>query len=439
MVVQYKKYSFLKENYQNIFTFVILGCVIMTQHDIRNINNQKNSKNMNFKFLSSGVSLILALFVMTFAASCGDDDPVIPVVEGINVADGFYMAKTGVDPTAAAGLVAETVEDDGFSSQTRSGFIANYVYLAAGDYNMVQIASKKISKTFGGTAQTITDTGSGCDYNDYQVVTLADGGAAFSVAAGLHKVTYDEMTGEMVLYKIETPGLIGSATEGGWGSDVAFTGSVDANGGSWSATEVILREGEFKLRFNCRWSLDRRIDSSLGFGADNGYQMFINYGGSLSNLLTGNDGANIPIAAADVAEYTVDVTWDGADGWKVALTKTGEAPIITFVPDDHEWALVGDATPGGWDTDTDMNYEGVSSGIYTWEAASIDLVPGGFKFRTNDSWDENIGWGQVTLTGDVSDFSDDNGNIKVTTAASYKVVLTTNDDGGTYTAAFTQL
>ena len=404
---------------------------------------------MNLKFFAFRASMVLAVCSLIFMSSCGDDDVDIPVVEGINVGDGFYMAQPDVDPTATDVLVAETVEDDGFSSQDRSGFVANYIFLSGGDYNLVQITSKAITKTYGGTSETITDTGSGCDFNDYDVVTLTDGGAAFNVAAGLYKVTYDATTSEMVLYKIEKPGLIGSATPGGWGSDVDFTGTVDANGGSWSATEVILREGEYKLRFNCRWSIDRRTDPAAGFGADNGYQLFTNFGGGLDNLLTGNDGANIPLTAAEEAIYTVDVTWSAADGWAVALTKTGDAPVITFVPDDHMWAIVGDATnpedadgdgtPDGWQVDTDMNYEGVNAGTYTWKMASIDLVPGGFKFRANDLWDENIGWGQVELTGDVGDFTDDNGNIKVSTAATYEVILTTSDDGDNYTANFTQL
>ena len=410
---------------------------------------------MDAKHFISRLSVLLALCAIIFTStSCGDDEVVIPVVEGINVADGFYMAKIGTDTTTTTTdvLTAESVEDDGFSSQTRAGFVANYIWMEGGTYILAEIANKEIVKTLGGTATTETDMGSGCNFNDYDVVALTDGGAGFSVSAGLYKVTYDAMTSEMIIYKIETPGIIGSATPGGWGSDTQLTGSVDANGGSWSVSDVILREGEYKLRFNCRWNLDRRIDPAAGFDPSNGYQLFTNFGGSAADPLPGNDGSNIPIAESEEGIYTIDATWSGKDGWAITLTKTGDAPVITFTPDDHQWALTGDATPNGWadddpsndpvGVDHDMNYEGFDMGTntYTWKLASIDLVEGGFKFRANDKWDENMGWeAKLTLTGDTGDFSDDGGNIKVGAAGTYEIILTTSDDGDTYTAAFTKM
>ena len=407
---------------------------------------------MHIKLFTSRLSVLLALCALVAMSSCKKDDDVkIPVVKGINVSDGFYIAKSGSDPTSSDVLVSENVEDDGFTSQERNGFVANYVYLAAGNYNLVEIKAKAISKTYGGTMETITDTGSGCDYNDYSLVNLTENGATFTVDAGLYKLSYDATTSEMVLYQIETPGIIGSATPGGWGSDVAFTGTVSATGGSWSATDVTLREGVWKLRFNCRWGLDRRVDPAAGFDAANGYLIFTNFGGSIDNLLTGNNGSNIPIAADAEGIYTVDITWKPGEEFKITTTKTGDVNPITFVPDDHQWAIVGDSTnpndddndgtADGWQVDTDMNYEGFDSGssTYTWKITSISLVPGGFKFRTNDAWLEDMGWGGVELVGDVSDFTDDNGNIKVSTAASYEIILTTSDDGGSYRASFTQL
>ncbi len=387
-------------------------------------------------------TLAMVAISVLFTACNPDDDIIIdPGTEGIQVGNGFYMASTAADPTASDVLVAETVEDDGFSSQDRTGFLANYIYVAAGSYNIVEITDKEITKSLGGTAETVTDMGSGCDHNDYTLVSLAEDGAAVSVGAGFYKVTYDQTTAELILIKIENAGVIGSATPGGWGADTKLEGSATADGGSWSATDVTLRgAGEYKVRFNCRWNLDRRIDPDAGFAADNAYQLFTNLGGSASDLLPGNDGPNIPFADGDDAIFTVTLNWTPADGFTLDLEKTDDAPVITFTPDDHQWAIIGDATAGGWDTDTDFNYEGFDSGTntYTWKGASIDLIEGGFKFRTNDSWDENIGWGQVVLTGDTADFSDDGGNIKVAAGGvgNYIVVMTTNDDGTTYTADF---
>jgi hypothetical protein len=53
-----------------------------------------------------------------------------------------------------------------------------------------------------------------------------------------------------------------------------------------------------------------------------------------------------------------------------------------------EWGLIGDATPGGWDNDTDMTY---NVGEEVWEV-TLDLTGGGkIKFRANDDWGLNYG------------------------------------------------
>ena len=227
--------------------------------------------------------LVGSLFV--FNACNSDDEITVPdetPVDGVNVADGFYLAVTGADPVAGAVLTSENVEAEGFESQARTGFVGGYVYLDAGDYNFVQVIDKGVTTTWGGSAEVVTDEGSNCDFNTYSVISLEEDGAAFTVAnAGLHRVTFDQTTGEMVVYQIVHPGIIGDATPNGWGAETSITdGSVTADGGSWSISDVILRNGQWKIRFNCRWNLDRRIDPNAGFDASNGYQLFTNFGGN---------------------------------------------------------------------------------------------------------------------------------------------------------------
>jgi len=52
-----------------------------------------------------------------------------------------------------------------------------------------------------------------------------------------------------------------------------------------------------------------------------------------------------------------------------------------------EWGVIGDATPGGWDNDTDMTYDQVTK-VWT---VTIDLTANKIKFRANNSWDLNYG------------------------------------------------
>ena len=51
------------------------------------------------------------------------------------------------------------------------------------------------------------------------------------------------------------------------------------------------------------------------------------------------------------------------------------------------WGLIGDATPTGWDSDTDMVWD-ADRGVLT---LTVDLNPGFIKFRANDAWDLNFG------------------------------------------------
>ncbi len=67
----------------------------------------------------------------------------------------------------------------------------------------------------------------------------------------------------------------------------------------------------------------------------------------------------------------------------------------TFTVVKTEWGLIGDATPGGWDTDTPMAYDTTTK---TW-TVTVDLKGGKtFKFRANSSWDINYGGENGILT-----------------------------------------
>ena len=47
------------------------------------------------------------------------------------------------------------------------------------------------------------------------------------------------------------------------------------------------------------------------------------------------------------------------------------------------WSIVGDATPGGWNTDTQMTYDATNQ---VWTVTAPMLAAGSFKFRANDAW-----------------------------------------------------
>lgn len=94
---------------------------------------------------------------------------------------------------------------------------------------------------------------------------------------------------------------------------------------------------------------------------------------------------------------------------------------LTFTATKQIWAVIGDATPGGWDKDTDMDYD-ASSKTYS---VTVALIAGKqFKFRFNHAWDSNLGGTPTSLT-------QNGANIDVAVGGTYKIVLNVN--ANTYT------
>nr|WP_319998362.1 SusF/SusE family outer membrane protein [uncultured Draconibacterium sp.] len=91
-----------------------------------------------------------------------------------------------------------------------------------------------------------------------------------------------------------------------------------------------------------------------------------------------------------------------------------------------DWGIIGSATPGGWDNDTNMTFTNVK-GDYIW-SADITLTDGDIKFRANDGWDINLG--DTGKDGTLEYGGDD---ITVT-AGEYHIELNLNSSTGfTYT------
>ncbi len=99
--------------------------------------------------------------------------------------------------------------------------------------------------------------------------------------------------------------------------------------------------------------------------------------------------------------WSWDVNW-GDDGLDGSLDPNGaNIPITTagmyFLVSDlnsfthtnlkTDWGVLGDATPMGWDADTDLVWDVDRKAL----TATLDLTVGVIKFRANDAWDLNFG------------------------------------------------
>ncbi|MCW5923962.1 MAG: SusF/SusE family outer membrane protein [Saprospiraceae bacterium] len=173
-------------------------------------------------------------------------------------------------------------------------------------------------------------------------------GPNIPVVAGSYIITFSPGTGA---YRFEpdagiaSVGIIGNATPGGWDTETP----MKPNGDGTFSLIIGLGNGEAKFRANNSWD--------------------INWGAGSFPTGTGTqNGPNIP-----VSKGIYFVTFNA---------NTGE---YSFTP--ASIGIIGNATPGGWDTDTNMA-ENTEVGVVT---LNITLTAGEAKFRANDSWDNN--WG----------------------------------------------
>ena len=178
--------------------------------------------------------------------------------------------------------------------------------------------------------------------------------------------------------QITTVGLIGSATPGGWDADTNMV--QDAVDTSLWTLDIALTTGEVKFRANDDWAINwGSADFPMGIGEQG--------------------GDNIPVFAGDYS-----ITFNSTTGeYNFAVT----SPI----------GIIGSATPGGWDNDTNMYKDTTEHGYFT----VLDLAEGEAKFRKDDDWAVN--WGSADFPSGIG--TQDGSNIPVSPAGKYMITLDT--------------
>jgi len=109
-------------------------------------------------------------------------------------------------------------------------------------------------------------------------------------------------------------------------------------------------------------------------------------------------------------------TPDGTGGYYLVKANTES---LSYSLTETNWGVIGNATPTGWDSDTDMIYDAENK-VWT---LTLDLVQqeatdNGLKFRANDAWDLNIG---DTGADGILEFGGD--NIGVPEDGNYTITL----------------
>ncbi len=182
--------------------------------------------------------------------------------------------------------------------------------------------------------------------------------------------------------RAQSVGIIGDATPTLWDSD---TDMVLDSADSWSIT-INLKAGGAKFRLDDKWDINWGAgDFPAGIGTQG--------------------GANIPIPAA--GEFKV--TFNSATG------------AYKFVV-QSDIGIIGDATPGGWNDDTNMFRDTIANKYFL----TLPLTKAKAKFRQDDKWDVN--WGSIDFPTGVGT----QGGSDIPIAAAGKYLVTFDKSTGAY-------
>ncbi|RYD86036.1 MAG: SusF/SusE family outer membrane protein, partial [Sphingobacteriales bacterium] len=102
---------------------------------------------------------------------------------------------------------------------------------------------------------------------------------------------------------------------------------------------------------------------------------------------------------------------------------------LSYTLTPYSFGIIGTATPGGWDADTDMAWDHQNE-QWTWTG---NLVAGALKFRLNDAWATNYG----TDTNGTVMYFDNQGAHNVTEAGNYTVTFAVDANPATATYSVT--
>lgn len=93
----------------------------------------------------------------------------------------------------------------------------------------------------------------------------------------------------------------------------------------------------------------------------------------------------------------------------------------TYTLSPFNIGIIGNATPSGWASDTDMTYNPTER---CWEIKGVELSDGEMKFRANDDW--ALSWG-----GELDNLTTQNGPNIAVTAGTYDIKLYVDWEGNT--------
>jgi starch-binding outer membrane protein SusE/F len=135
----------------------------------------------------------------------------------------------------------------------------------------------------------------------------------------------------------------------------------------------------------------------------------LNYGKGASEGSLEKNGGNLTVPTEDT--YLVEVDLNN----------------LTWTRKLNSWGVIGSATPGGWDADTNLKYNNADD---VWKL-TVQLTAGKIKFRKNDDWGKNFGDDDLSNPA----LNVNGADIPIATAGTYEITFKINEteDVASYT------
>ncbi len=343
------------------------------------IGKTPNARTLNFRFVpyftdGKSYTKISQLYLLDKQQS------VTPVDLGIEIESVYYIVTdqyygTGWNENLIAlnHSDADVYDDPVFSLTTE---------LAVGQYQFM--GKESVEKALAGALGDEYLYAWGPETSGNLTGNLVKGtGSSFNVTkAGQYQITIDMLnnTFSVVAYN---PILYAVGNFNNWTHNAA-TFIYERTEGVHSGFVDMTYDGALEFKFSTETSWN-----GTSYGADKSDPTLLNAAGDAGNLTLEHGG--IYLFTLDTSKLT----------WK--------ADEIT------SWGIIGNATPGGWDADTQLTYKG---GL-VWEA-KVALTAGEYKFRANGAWNIDLG-------GDVDNLTQGGANIAVSEAGTYTVTLDLSD------------
>ena len=293
------------------------------------------------------------------------------------------------------------------------------------------------------------------------------GNTAISLSAGTYRISASMKFNTLQIVKVESLGLIGSATVGGWDKETPL--EYDGVANTYSVVTTLTKDGEYN------WGYAIDADGIFKDGGDNfkfegetgEYKVVVDVNKHpfvvkvLSTAfpteefiyIPGNHQDWSPEAAQALRtsdfdgvykgfsylngdfKFTKQRAWEpgeynsshfstyegglapSTDGSNINMPTAGFYYIVADVMNAKltatatTWGIIGDATADGWNSDQNMTW---NSDKKCW-TATLTLTDGTMKFRANGGWDINVG-------GKIDDLSFGGDNMTVQ-AGTYDIEL----------------